>query len=452
MHRIFSLILILLLPALLATCGGGDGDGGSSGPYNPQSIYIETQNLPTVVTTSSLGTSLFRGSAYCGDACPPGDVAFGYCPPYSVTLPPPPFDISWTNRTTGVTGKAIHAVSGSCSCLFSYCFTSYTHKWIVYDSIPLGLGENVIEAKVSDLLGNTAADSATITHPSLYGPTGIVVDTANNELYVGYYNYINSGIVVYDRSDSGYATPKRIITGAFTGLGAPWSLATDEYDEILAANTYGQISITVYSLLANGNVAPIRTIGGASTGLSSPYGMVIDKTSDEIFVSNFDSNSITVYSLLANGDVAPIRTIGGVSTGLNSPHDIAMDKINDEIFVANNSNNTITVYARTSNGDAAPIRTISGAATGMDRPLRVVADTDNNELYVINCCNNTILVFALNASGNASPIRMFNASSKPEGIAVDTVNNELFVTEGDFTIDVYPRTANGNPAPIRTIN
>ena len=419
-------------------------------PYNP--LWIVTENLPTVVTTGSLGTSEFRGSAYCEDACPPGDVALGYCPPYSVVLPAPPVDISWRNLTTGATGKAFHAVSGSCSCLFSYCFTSYSHKWVVYDSIPLALGENFIEAKVSDLSGNTATDSVTINHPSLYGPMGIVVDTVTNELFVGTYNNYNPGIVVYDRTDTGYATPKRFIAGASTGLYSPWSLDTDEYNEILTVNPYGITSVTVHSRTANGDVSPVRTISGASTRLSRPFGMAVDNINDEIFVSNFDSNSVTVYSLMAVGDATPVRTISGASTDLNSPHDIAMDKTSNEIFVANNSTDSITVYGRTSDGDAAPVRTISGAATGLDRPWRVVADTVNNELYVINCCSNSISVFALSANGNAAPIRVFSTTGDPEGIAVDTANNELFVTEGEFSINVYPRTAIGNAVPIRTIN
>jgi 6-phosphogluconolactonase (cycloisomerase 2 family) len=450
MHRPFSIILCLLLSALLAACGGGGGDGDAA-PYNPLWIVTETQ-IPTVVTTGSLGTSQFRGSAYCGDACPPGDAAFGYCPPYSVTLPAPPVDISWSNLTTGATGQAVHAVSGSCSCLFSYCFTSYSHKWVVYDSIPLALGENVIEAKVSDLSGNTATDSVTINHPSLYGPNGIFVDTVNNELFVGTYNNYNPGIVVYDRTDNGFATPKRVISGASTRLYSPWSLDMDEYDEILAVNPYGITSVTVHSRTADGDVSPLRFVSGTSTGLSRPFGIAVDNINDEIFVSNFDSNSVTVYSLMAAGDTAPVRTISGAATGLNSPHDVAIDKTNNEIFVANNSTNSITVYGRTSDGDAAPSRTISGAATGLDRPWRVVADTVNNELYVINCCSNSISVFALGANGNAAPVRIFNTSGDPKGVAVDTVNNELFVTEGEFSINVYPRTANGNVAPIRTIN
>jgi DNA-binding beta-propeller fold protein YncE len=346
----------------------------------------------------------------------------------------------------------MHAVSGSCSCLFSYCFTSYSHKWVVYDSVPLPLGENVIEAKILDSSGNTATDSTTITHPSLYGPTDILVHTANNELFVSYYNYIGSGIVVYDRSDSGYATPKRTITGSSTGLGAPRSLATDAGGEVLATNIYSQISVTAHVLTDAGNVAPSRTIVGATTGLNAPYGLAVDPENEEIFVSNLSSNSITVYQLMASGDVAPNRTLAGDSTELNGPLDIALDKINNEIFVANNSSSSITVYSLASNGNAAPIRSIGGTSTGLDRPLRVVSDTDNGELYVINCCNNTILVFALNASGDTAPIRTLVSSGKPEGIAVDTINNELFVTESEFSINVYPRTANGNVTPIRTIN
>jgi len=41
----------------------------------------------------------------------------------------------------------------------------------------------------------------------------------------------------------------------------------------------------------------------------------------------------------------------------------------------------------------------------------------------------------------------------PEGIAVDTVNNEMFVAnENSLSVTVYARTANGNVAPLRTLS
>ncbi|MEP6801208.1 MAG: hypothetical protein ABJC07_04685, partial [Acidobacteriota bacterium] len=80
----------------------------------------------------------------------------------------------------------------------------------------------------------------------------------------------------------------------------------------------------------------------------------------------------------------------------------------DEIFVSNSNGNSVTVYTRTGSGNLAPLRTLAGAATGL---------------------------------------------VSPSGLAVDAVNDELFVVNITFpySVTVYPRTANGNVAPLRTL-
>jgi DNA-binding beta-propeller fold protein YncE len=454
--RLNSLFLTLMLHLLLASCGGGGGEGGG-GTYNPLWIYIDGQSLPAVVLTSTVGGLYqLRGTAYCGSACPSGDAAFGYCPAYSTSLPAPPVNITWTNPVTGVTGQAVHAVIGSCSCLFSYCFTSYSHVWLVYDSIALGNGANLIEAKVTDAAGNAAKDSVSIMRASLYGPTGVTVDTANNELFVATYDPISNAIAVYGRTDSGYATPKRTISGINTGLDSPWSLDMDAAAEILVSNPIGRNYIRVYPRDANGDIASLRVIGGTLSGITHPYGMAVDNVNNEIFVANNSTNAITVYPVTANGDVAPIRTIFGASTGLSYPGSIAVDSVNAEIYVANNPTNSITVYPATANGDVAPTRVITIVPTGLAYINGIALDSVNNELYVANMTSKSVMVYARTANGIVAPVRTISGAattlSAPQAIAVDSVNNEVFVTDGSFSVDVFPRTANGNVAPIRTLH
>jgi hypothetical protein len=67
-------------------------------------------------------------------------------------------------------------------------------------------------------------------------------------------------------------------------------------------------------------------------------------------------------------------------------------------------------------------------------------------------------VYSRTAAGNAMPIRTLNlpSGSSPFGVAVDTVNDELFVTNSGGTgvsasIAVYSRTASGNAVPLRVI-
>jgi hypothetical protein len=151
----FGIGLTVFIALLLSGCGGGGEDSGGGGTYNPLSVYIDA-TTPTVQT----GSVDLRGAAYC-DNCPPTQVAFGYCPPIQGPQSSA-IDITWKNRTTGATGSAFHGIFGSCSCLFSYCFTSYSHQWMAY-GVPLDIGEDVIEVKASDMSGASATDTVTLT-------------------------------------------------------------------------------------------------------------------------------------------------------------------------------------------------------------------------------------------------------------------------------------------------
>ena len=83
----------------------------------------------------------------------------------------------------------------------------------------------------------------------------------------------------------------------------------------------------------------------------------------------------------------------------------------DELFVTNFGNSSITVYSRTAGGklpismNAAPTRTLAGAATGLSFPEGLVVDTVNNELVVANLTNASITVYSRTASGNTLPTR-----------------------------------------------
>src|ERR1700682_1923970 len=130
----------------------------------------------------------------------------------------------------------------------------------------------------------------------------------------------------------------------------------------------------------------------------------------------------------------------------------------NEIFVDNSRSNSVTVYTRTANGNVAPLRTISGAATGLNSPEGLAVDAVNNELFVANDfpANGTVTVYALTANGNVAPLRTIAGAGTgmdtPRGLAVDTVNNEVVVVQVSTpAITVYARTANGNVAPLRTI-
>ena len=454
MHASIIGRLPLLLILGVLSCQGGD-DGGASPSYNPLWVQIDTQNIQRAVSATSINAA---GSLYCGDACPPGDTAFGYCPPINRALQAPAIDVAWKNRTNGEAGTASHGIYGSCSCLFSYCFTTYSHLWSTYSGIPIAMGDNLIEVTASDVSGNSAKDSATVVRvpvPSLRHPNGIAVDTLNDEILVA--SSGNSSIVVYERTASGLAAPKRVISGASTGLSSPIGIAVDAANGeifVVSANSL----LTVYPRTADGDVPPIRSI----PDLNNPIGVTVDTVNDELFVVRGDS-SIAVFARTANGVATPIRFV----TGLGSPGRIALDLSNDEMFVAG-GDDAIRVYPRTASGTAAPLRTISGASTVLSGPRDLAVDVVNDELAVVNG-NSSITVYARTATGDAAPIRTIAGPSTRlvtgQGTGIATSATEIFAANGwdsdywsgvssYFTayITVYPRSADGDVAPVRTID
>jgi 6-phosphogluconolactonase (cycloisomerase 2 family) len=78
-----------------------------------------------------------------------------------------------------------------------------------------------------------------------------------------------------------------------------------------------------------------------------------------------------------------------------------------------------------------------------------------DELFVANG-NNSVTVYARTANGNVAPLRTLSgAATGLNGVAdlaVDTVNNELVVlNQFAPSVTVYALTANGNVAPLRTL-
>lgn len=323
--------------------------------------------------------------------------------------------------------------------------------------------------------GNAAPLRTINLLPSRSLQLNLAVDAVNNEIIVGNSN----SVMVYARTASGDAAPLRTISGDATGINWPNSVAVDtRNDEILVANNHAN-TVTVYARAATGNVAPLRTISGDFTGLSGPLSVAVDMLNNGIFTGN-DSNSVTVYARAANGNVAPSRTVG-VSQRLSELKGIAADTVHNEVFFASSGSNSIFVYAKTADGNAAPLRTISGPATGLNRPTGVSVDALNNEIFVPTANEdgtNSIRVYARTADGNTTPLRTitgpdtglgvpinpggFGTFVTTRGIAVDTVNNEIFVivvyqssvSPGAHSekIAVYPRTADGNVAPLRMIS
>jgi hypothetical protein len=171
-------------------------------------------------------------------------------------------------------------------------------------------------------------------------PTGLITSiTLSNsgQLYVSEYAEDHGGsptILVFAAGANGNVAPIRTISGSNTGLNqyGALGLALDGNQVLYVANScrYGCVgsdSIVAFAKGANGNATPIRTISGAYTGLATPESVAVHD--GLLYVANTNAAasgtpSITVYHKSANGDVAPLRTITGPYTGMVDPVGIAV--------------------------------------------------------------------------------------------------------------------------------
>lgn len=142
-------------------------------------------------------------------------------------------------------------------------------------------------------------------------------------------------------------------------------------------------------------------------------------------------------------------------------HGIAYDEIHDEIVVPQQFGQGVLTFAGNATGEAVPKRVINGSRTQLIRPDRVAIDPLNNEIYVPEA-SGKVLVFDREANGNVAPIRVLAGPAtrldSPRAVAVDTTRNLLVIADGhgsgrgESKLVIFDRTASGNAAPKRVIS
>jgi hypothetical protein len=187
----------------------------------------------------------------------------------------------------------------------------------------------------------------------------------------------------------------------------------------------------------------------------------IDLGPDGSAYVTYDVDYIEVYAPDASGSGGPARVIEGAATGLDRA--IAVDIDDSGLVYALNTGpgantGSITVYAAGAGGNAAPLRTIKGAATKLDFP-RAISIGPDGDLYVASYTSGgtsgRITVYPRTANGNVAPKRTVGGALtqlwSAEDIAFDS-DGDMYVSDYYGSILVYPRIANGNVAPKRVID
>lgn len=137
-------------------------------------------------------------------------------------------------------------------------------------------------------------------------------------------------------------------------------------------------------------------------------------------------------------------------------HDIRYDAVHDEFLVANPFAQAILVFRGGADGEEAPIRVIQGTQTQLASTViggvdLVEVDPIHNEILVPT--NDSILVFPRDANGDVPPIRTIKGPDtqlRDKGnIAVDPVHNIIVYSAwfGSASLLMFNRTDYGNIKP-----
>ena len=175
---------------------------------------------------------------------------------------------------------------------------------------------------------------------------------------------------------------------------------------------------------------PKRVLGGLQTHLEFNCGLYIDPNNGDLYSINNDTvDLMTVFPRNAQGNVRPMRQ-------LDTPHrtyGIAVNEDKQELYLAVQHPPGVAVYRKTAEGREKPLRILEGERTKLEDAHGVALDTKNNRLFVTN-------------HGATS-------QSVPDS---SIINIKMQIPgSGRFdppSITVYPLDANGNIPPLQVIS
>ncbi len=141
-------------------------------------------------------------------------------------------------------------------------------------------------------------------------------------------------------------------------------------------------------------------------------------------------------------------------------HSIAYNEIRDEFVVPQQFGQAILTFSGDADGEAVPIRVIQGSRTGLIEADRLAIDSVNNEIFVPE--GDHVKVYPLLGNGNVAPIRRIEGPDTllvASSVAVDPIHDLLTVLGGSqrqggeygSRIQIFDRTADGNTPPLRVV-
>lgn len=230
------------------------------------------------------------------------------------------------------------------------------------------------------------------------------------------------------------------------------SVAVDPANNEVVMTDENLFSILAYDRMANTPpkatmTEPKRSIGGLNTKIEFQCGLYIDPTNGDIFAVNNDTvDRLVIFSRQARGNVPPDRQ-------LHTPHGtfgIAVDETAQELYLTVQHDSAIVVFPKLAKDEAAPVRLIQGDKTRLADPHGMALDTKNNLLYVTNhgSVHQVRAPEAKRENSDRGAGRLSGKANWP--LSLDDAVPGSGKLSGP-SVTVYPKNATGDAAPLRVI-
>lgn len=349
---------------------------------------------------------------------------------------------------------------------YSIMDSTYTNIYIADSGNHRIRKYNIATSTVTTVVGNgNAASIDGLGGGTRYSnPSGIVIDSANANLYIGdsgnnrirKLNLATSTVTTYAGNGTGNAIDG-ISTNTAT-LTTPESISIDSTGNLYFVDRNNHRVRKVNTIGTVVSIAGSPNTSGNSDGISAgalftyPSGVCIDSTATNAYMTDFNNHCIRRI-VLATGQVVKLAGSGasgsndavGAAATFNSPYGICIDNTNTNLYVCDSGNNKIRqIVIATSN-----VTTLAGSGTGtfadgtgaaasFFTPRQVCFNGGN--IYIADSANNRIrkvvvasgVTTTIGGSGTAvttDGVGALAAFFTPYGISIDSTATNLYVTD-----------------------
>jgi len=242
-------------------------------------------------------------------------------------------------------------------------------------------------------------------------------------------------------------------------------------DEVILQDT-NLFAVRIFNRLDNTPsdaeaTTPKRVIEGRDTKNEYNNGLYVDAKSGEIYNVAMDTaDNILVFPTNAKGNQEPARILSIPHRGFQ----LAVDEEKEELYSTNQYPPRVLVFHKTAAGKEPPIRVIEGPHTGLADVHGVAVDTQRKLMFVGNWGNSSdykvagtgkhhppsITVYSIDANGDAAPLRTIQGPKTQldwmGAISLDPETGNLWVANDvGGSVLMFRGTDNGDVAPTKVI-